>query len=656
MTVGGVAATNVVVVGATTITATTPAGTPGAVDLVVTNLDATTTTDVGAFTYLQPLADLTVTLAGPATAIAGDPGGFDYVFTVTNAGPSDNVGGFALADVLPAGLTFSATGSTQGASATGQTVTYATAAGLASGASATVTIHVTAASGVAAGAILPNSGVVTTAGTTDPAPGNDTSNTVNTTALRDVDLQVHLIGSPNPVTAGLGTNNLVYYFTVTNLGPSDSAAVALNQSVTLPNAGVTVVSILASSGTFTPGGAAATGVWNIGALASGASATLTVTFTVAGSSPLGDGVIAGSFVVGGVAADETIINPADDVASTSTTVVQGTGNLAGYLILDNQGGAVPGPGRAGVGGRTVFLDHDGDGVLDPGEPSAMTGADGSYSFAEVAAGTYTLSLQTLGFERGVAIGGTGAGTTLVVSAGENLSGVMLHERIRSALGPLPVDTQVFSGTYPDASTALVEGYYHAILGRAADPGGLASWIRALQATSPEAVIRGILDSDEARSNQVRDDYRVLLGRTASAAEVAGWVDAMHAGRSSSDVVAGFLTSPEYAARAASNGAFVGSLYRLLLSRDGDAGGLADWTAALDSGAATRAEVVAGFFHSPESRDLAIDALYAGILERPVDPVGQAGFQELASTGTGNDRMIVAILSSPEFTRRRSPGG
>ena len=52
VTVGGAAATNVVVVSATSITATTPAGTIGGADLVLTNPDTTTTTDAGAFTYL----------------------------------------------------------------------------------------------------------------------------------------------------------------------------------------------------------------------------------------------------------------------------------------------------------------------------------------------------------------------------------------------------------------------------------------------------------------------------------------------------------------------------------------------------------------------------------------------------------------------------
>jgi hypothetical protein len=422
-------------------------------------------------------------------------------------------------------------------------------------------------------------------------------------------------------------------FEYTQAGPTISG-VSPNQGSSTGGTAITITGTgFVSGATVTVGGVAATNVVVV-------SATSITATTPAGT-------------VG--AADLVVTNP-DTTTITDAgafTYLQSQANLSGHLFVDFNADAVQDPGETGIVGRTVFLDANGNGVLDNGEPSALTGADGAYSFTGIAPGTYTLSLQTLGFESGVGVNGTG--TTLVLSAGEDLSGVGLGERLRSAVGPLPVDSQVFAGTYPDANTALVEGYYQAILGRAADTVGLAFWTSALQTTSPQEVIRGIVDSDESRSNQVRDDYRVILGRTASADEVAGWVDAMKAGLSSSEVATAFLTSPEYTAETVSNQAFVSSLYRIMLSREGEEGGLAFWTNALDSGA-TRAEIVAGFFDSTESRDLAIDALYSELLERPVDVVGQAIFQPLASTGTGNDTLIETILSSPEFTQRRTAVG
>ena len=65
VTFGGVAATNVNVTSSTTITATTPAHTAGAVDVVVTNPDAQNGTLAGAFTYALPAP--TVVSIDPST-------------------------------------------------------------------------------------------------------------------------------------------------------------------------------------------------------------------------------------------------------------------------------------------------------------------------------------------------------------------------------------------------------------------------------------------------------------------------------------------------------------------------------------------------------------------------------------------------------------
>src|SRR5205807_2826221 len=47
-------------------------------------------------------------------------------------------------------------------------------------------------------------------------------------------------------------------------------------------------------------------------------------------------------------------------------------------------------GRAGV---TVYLDADNNGRLDPGETSTTTGSDGSYTFSNLAAGTYSVRVN-----------------------------------------------------------------------------------------------------------------------------------------------------------------------------------------------------------------------------------------------------------------------
>ena len=47
-----------------------------------------------------------------------------------------------------------------------------------------------------------------------------------------------------------------------------------------------------------------------------------------------------------------------------------------------------GAGDTGLAGRTVYLDQNQNGQLDPGEASTTTAADGSYAFTGLAQGTY----------------------------------------------------------------------------------------------------------------------------------------------------------------------------------------------------------------------------------------------------------------------------
>jgi hypothetical protein len=68
VTFGTTPATSVTVVNATTLTATTPAGSAGAAAVVVTNTDGQTGTRASAFTYVPPPAVLSVTPASGATA------------------------------------------------------------------------------------------------------------------------------------------------------------------------------------------------------------------------------------------------------------------------------------------------------------------------------------------------------------------------------------------------------------------------------------------------------------------------------------------------------------------------------------------------------------------------------------------------------------
>lgn len=122
---------------------------------------------------------------------------------------------------------------------------------------------------------------------TDPVPATD------------ADLSVSLADAPNPVRVGA---NLGYTATVSNHGPAAASRVTLTDS--LPN-GVTLVSASGCSGTGTLS-------CNLGSLASGASAAVTITVKPNAAGAIGNSVQ--------VSASQSDPNAANNTATAATTV------------------------------------------------------------------------------------------------------------------------------------------------------------------------------------------------------------------------------------------------------------------------------------------------------------------------------------------------
>src|SRR3982074_1401076 len=98
---------------------------------------------------------------------------------------------------------------------------------------------------------------------------NDTATDL-TNSVSSADIAVTKLASSGTAVIG---SNVTFTLPATNNGPSDAPGVQVTDQ--LP-AGLTFVSATPSQGTYT----SATGVWDIGAIASGASATLTLVATV----------------------------------------------------------------------------------------------------------------------------------------------------------------------------------------------------------------------------------------------------------------------------------------------------------------------------------------------------------------------------------------
>ncbi|MDI6050787.1 DUF11 domain-containing protein, partial [Flavobacterium sp. XS2P24] len=103
----------------------------------------------------------------------------------------------------------------------------------------------------------------------DPTPANNTSSITPIPVPQSNVSVAKTVDNPTP---NVGSN-VIFTLTASNAGPSSATGVSVTDA--LP-AGYTFVSSTASTGTYTSG----TGVWSVGTLANGASATLNITATV----------------------------------------------------------------------------------------------------------------------------------------------------------------------------------------------------------------------------------------------------------------------------------------------------------------------------------------------------------------------------------------
>jgi hypothetical protein len=95
--------------------------------------------------------------------------------------------------------------------------------------------------------------------------------------------------------------------------------------------------------------------------------------------------------------DYTISDGRGGTASATVTVRVGeapptqTATISGYKFNDTDGDGIWGPGESGLAGWTIFADMDPyNARLDPGEPSDVTGPDGSYRLTDLAPGVYNV--------------------------------------------------------------------------------------------------------------------------------------------------------------------------------------------------------------------------------------------------------------------------
>jgi cyclophilin family peptidyl-prolyl cis-trans isomerase len=326
-----------------------------------------------------------------------------------------------------------------------------------------------------------------------------------------------------------------------------------------------------------------------------------------------------------------------------------TASISGTVFDDLSVSGQFSPSDPGLAGRTVFLDVDGTGKPDSNNPSTTTDSNGDFTFNGLAAGTYPVDEVIIPFG---SADPTSKPPTLSLTAGQNVSGVMLGNVVTSTLVPMTVALDPPAAT-TDPNTAYIDALYQSILNHAPDPTGLAYWQQQMSAgASLTTVAQGIWDSPEHRSNEVEQFYEEFLGRPSDPAGKAFWVNAFNTWGTEQLEAVGFLTAtPEFQNLHSGDTNFVDALYQNINARTADSAEVSYWVNQL-TGGETPVQTASSFVFGQEAATALVDAFYADFLHRAPDTASlQMYVNDLTSQSTSPDDVAVQVLSSNEFFNR-----
>jgi hypothetical protein len=227
------------------------------------------------------------------------------------------------------------------------------------------------------------------------------------------------------------------------------------------------------------------------------------------------GVPAGDYTVADVVpAGDTQTTPASGgypitVADDQTTqggafgVYVPTGTVTGTAYTDANGDGADDSGDSPRAGATVYLDANGDGKLDAGEVTTTTAADGTYSFAGLAPGTYTVrQVVPLGSKVTEPIGN---GYPLTVSAGVTTTGVDF------GIDPLPAGPLTTAVTTAAPTTGLAGTSRGTLKVRVTD-GSSAAFAGAVT-FSVYPSLTGVVTGDDVAAATVTKTVRLKPGKS-----------------------------------------------------------------------------------------------------------------------------------------------
>lgn len=254
--------------------------------------------------------------------------------------------------------------------------------------------------------------------------------------------------------------------------------------------------------------------------------------------------------------------------------------------------------------------------------------------------------------------------------------------------PEPKTNSFFAPASENSTGGFVTRMYQVVLGRNPDPQGYKDWVSALESGSKNAadIVSGFFFSDEytgrGKDNTaiVTDFYHAMLNRTPDSGGLANWKNALDIGMSMQVLNHGFVESREFGEICAYYGIqpgsvaltnyrdlnyersyFVFRLYNNCLGRAPDVGGYENWCGYL-SGGGSGADCASGFFFSPEfrgrhySNSEFVDALYRTIIGRAADAPGKASWVNALDYSSTREHALNGFLFSQEFSNQCQTAG
>lgn len=220
------------------------------------------------------------------------------------------------------------------------------------------------------------------------------------------------------------------------------------------------------------------------------------------------------------------------------------------------------------------------------------------------------------------------------------------------------------------NTEFVTQLYEFALDRTPDAAGLAAWVAALDggtltrtdvvvffAESPEMQAKSEAPSLMFSRAGYQQDYtdeafRAVLATQADLADVGDITSvtaALAQGTTLGTVFADLMATPESLAvyGGTANSDFVELFYQTVLGRSADAAGLAAWTALLDGGTLTRADVARGIAQSGEA--------ITSLADDPVAQMRALGVDDTLAGDIGDDIQFGGILSDTFVFDPAAPG-